>query len=62
MLCRAYALYSAGLLGSDGTTAEGFAAMVSARFPHTRVVLPEPGQAVQVKVVEEGVYVEEEGA
>lgn len=39
-----------GLLGSDGTTAEGFAAMVSARFPRTRVVLPEPGVPVEVEV------------
>jgi|AntAceMinimDraft_1070359.scaffolds.fasta_scaffold20261_2 hypothetical protein len=37
-------------MGSDGTTTEGFAAMVSARFPKTRVVLPEPGVAVEVTV------------
>ena len=41
---------STAMLGTDGTTAEGFAEMVSARFPGTRVVFPEPGVAVEVEV------------
>ena len=39
-------------MGSDGTTAEGFAAMLSegGKFPNTKVVMPEPGVTLDVEV------------
>lgn len=42
--------WTTAALGSDGVTAEGFAATIAARFPATRVVLPEPGVALEVEV------------